>query len=69
MKGFLLNSAKSKGIIGFVMTGLVIFLPEAGFSFTEDDAAFVSDQLDNIIVAGTLLFGAYGRVVAKGPLV
>lgn len=65
MKAFL----KSKTILGITIPFLVALLPQFGVSFTEEDGALITDMWDAVIQAVSLMYAAYGRTVAKGPLV
>lgn len=59
---------KSKTIIG----ALIAMLPQLGilfgFTFTEDDAAFITQQFDAILTAAGGIYAIYGRIKAEGKI-
>jgi len=64
-----MNFAKSKTILGIMVTFLVALLPQFGITFTGEDGALITQAWDAVVQAITLSVAFYGRVVAKGPLV
>lgn len=60
--------AKSKTILGIVVTFLVALLPQFGITFSSDDGALITQAWDSAVQAISLALAFYGRVVAKGPI-
>lgn len=59
---------KSKTFLGLVVSMLPMIGQLAGFTFTADDASFVSENVDSAIQAIGGAIAMYGRFVAKSPI-
>ena len=59
---------KSKTIIGVIVSVLPALLPAVGVTFSAEDGAFVSANIDAIIQGAGALLAMYGRFVAKGAV-
>lgn len=59
---------KSRTIIGILIAILPQFGVLFGFTFTQDDAAFITDQVDAIFAAGGGILAIYGRIRAEGKI-
>ncbi len=62
------NFLSSKTIQGILITVLPIILPLIGISFSADDGAVLSQNIDAIISAVGAIWATYGRIVASGSI-
>ena len=59
---------KSKTIIGIVLASIVMWAPQVGFDFSQEDSNFVMENLNELIATAFALFAGYGRMVAETKL-
>lgn len=59
---------KSKTVIMVLIGTAPQILPQFGWSFTVDDAAFFTSQIDAVWAGLFAVLAIWGRKVAKGPL-
>lgn len=59
---------KSKTVIGLALATLVMWSPQFGVDFTQEDAGFIMENLDKVIASGFAAFAFYGRMVATAKL-
>lgn len=59
---------KSKTIIALVLSTVVLWAPQIGLDFSEEDAGFIMDNLHELVAAALNVWGMYGRVVAETKL-
>ena len=55
---------QSKTIIGIVLATLVLWAPQVGIDFTQEDSNFLMENLDKALATFFTAFAAYGRIVA-----
>ena len=56
---------KSKTIIGIALATLVMWAPQIGLDFTQEDANFITENIDKLLATAFSAFAVYGRVVAE----
>lgn len=57
-------AAKSKTILGVVLSTLVLWAPQVGIDFTEADKTFLMENWNELLATAFGAFAIYGRVVA-----
>lgn len=62
------SAVKSKTLWGVLLTVLVSVAPFLGIHFTADDAALISEGIDQLIILATAVLAIYGRVRAESKL-
>lgn len=59
---------KSKTIIGLLVASGVMWAPQFGVDFSQEDGDFIMANLNEIIATGGLALAAFGRFVADSKL-
>lgn len=57
-------AAKSKTLLGIVLSTLALWAPELGIDFAEGDKTFLMEAWNEILATGFGAFAVYGRIVA-----
>lgn len=56
---------KSKTIIGIVLATVVLWAPQVGIDFTEEDRTFLMENWNELLATGFGAYAAWGRIVAR----
>jgi len=56
---------QSKTVIGLILSTLVLWAPQVGIDFDQEDATFLSENWNEILATGFGAYAAWGRIVAQ----
>lgn len=59
---------QSKTILSLVLSTVVLWAPQVGLDFSEEDAGFIMENLHELVVSGLAVFAGWGRFVADTRL-
>lgn len=59
---------KSKTILSLILSTLVLWAPEVGLDFSEEDAGFIMDNVHELVASALAVVAGWGRFVADTKL-